>query len=293
MNLSSLARRTPAVLGLALLLACGDDEPAGPSTPSMVRAVSARSKVLSLGAQESIVVRVENPNGRPLAGIPVTFTATNEGALSTTSATTGSDGTASTMLTINNVDDPTVVTATVEDVTQALTFKFIGQCPAAAGGMIDNFCGQTSLQGWTSFGPTISLSRGALRATGTVGGAGQFQGFFKALGGNLDFTTTQKVTVRMRNATTSSGPAHVQIALNDASGRGANKFGSVAGGLVMVVPNDGEWHTYTYDFTGKWTQWDEQPVDRTKIKEAVFLINPNTAPPWSGTLDIDDISRGA
>jgi hypothetical protein len=290
MTFTAFCRRGSAVLAVAALAACGGSDATGPHTPAQLRAVSARSKVLELNAQETIVVRVVDGNGRAVSGAAVTFAADNEGVLSVSSATTGGDGTATTMLTIKNVDDPTVVTATVNGVTQALTYKFTGKCNTPPAGTIDDFCGQTALQNWTSFGPTISLTRGTLRANGTVGGSGQFQGFFKGIG-SVDFSSTQKVTVRLRNATESNGTAWVQLALNDINGVGANKFGNVAGGLVVGVPNDGQWHTYTFDFTGKWVQYDDRPVDKTKIKEVVFLINPNIAPAFNGTVDFDEIQR--
>ena len=58
------------------------------------------------------------------------------------------------------MDDPTVVTAHVEGVTQALTYKFTGKCNTPPVGTVDDFCGQTALQNWTSFGPTISAGLG-------------------------------------------------------------------------------------------------------------------------------------
>jgi hypothetical protein len=296
-NLASLARRAPAAavlcLSLASAAACGKDDPTGPNTPSVLHATSARSASVALGTTQEVKLRVENVNGHPVSGVTVTFTADNGATLATPTATSGADGIATNTVTITNVDDPTVVTATVAGVTQPMTYKFFGVCTAPPAGTIDDFCG-VSTTTWIGFnGISTGVSKGTLTLSGTgVGGANQYPGAVKNVGSSgVDFSATPKITVRMRNATTNSGDAYVQLALNDVNGTGANKYGSVAGGLMVVVPNDGQWHEYTFDFTGKFVQWNDVPVDATKIKEVVFLVQPNTTPTFTGTVEIDDIRR--
>jgi hypothetical protein len=293
-KLAPRTRRAPAALCLALALAaaaCGKDDPTGPSTPAVLHATSARSAAVDPGATVEVKVRVENANGRALSGITVAFSADNDGTMATPTAVTGADGIATNTVTIDNTVNPTVVTATVEGVTQPMTYKFVGSCPTPPTGTIDNFCGVSSTD-WAGYnGLSTAISSGALAVSGTgVGGPNQYPVAVKNIG-RVDFTATPKITVRMRNATTNSGDAYVQLALNDTSGVGANKYGNVAGGLMVVVPNDGQWHDYTFDFTGKFVQWDNRPVDATAIREVVFLVQPNTTPTFTGTIEIDDIRR--
>lgn len=300
MSVSPFTSRLPvAVLCAALLGACDEPTPVDPNAAPKLVSLTRRSMALDLNASETITFRAEDASGRAMSGLPVKLTADNSAtiaapggpAASTVTVTTGSDGVATATLTVRNVDDPTTVTATTPTVAQALTYVFTGKCPTRPLGTIDDFCGQASTD-WAGYnGLSVALAHGALLVTGNgAGGSGQYPVAVKNVGA-VDFSATQKVTARIRVAPSSSGPAYVQLALNDVNGVGANKFGSVAGGLMFVVPNDGTWRTYTFDFTSRWVQWNDVQVDRAKIKELVFLVNPNTNPPFTGAVEIDDIAR--
>ena len=73
-----------------------------------------------------LVVEVWDRAGKPFAGVPVTFTVTSGGGtLSATNTTTNSNGRAESRLTLGIGDDPNTVLASVEGISEPVTFSSV------------------------------------------------------------------------------------------------------------------------------------------------------------------------
>lgn len=116
----------------------------------------------------------------------------------------------------------------------------------------------------------------------------------------LDFTGTNKLFVRARSNTDMAWP--LRIDLQDT----AQLVTNLSGDLQFPIEG-GEFQTYVYDFTGRYTDggWGGPgmaagcgdnmprgcPVEATQIVGMLLLVNPGTAG-FDGSIDIDWISVG-
>ncbi|RKU31234.1 hypothetical protein C6499_04895, partial [Candidatus Poribacteria bacterium] len=106
-----------------------DDDPPPPppqqSIPTTLERVSGNYQggVINQRLMEPLVVRVRDQNGNVLSGITVNFSVNpTSGVLSPASVTTGSNGEASTELTLGHTAENYTVTATVSGIAQQVTF---------------------------------------------------------------------------------------------------------------------------------------------------------------------------
>jgi adhesin/invasin len=77
-----------------------------------------QTAIVSTGFANPLIVQVNNANGSPVSGIPVTFTSTGGALLSTTSTTTGSNGQAQVSVTAPATAGAVTVTASAAGFTQ-------------------------------------------------------------------------------------------------------------------------------------------------------------------------------
>ena len=141
-----------------------------------------------------------------------------------------------------------------------------------------------------------SIVDGELNVEGAqTGGPNAFPGLSHGLNEVVDFTDTQVVVARMKVSADSPGPAIVRLALNTVDGPDAN---ASIDPLVKIVPADGEYREYYFDFRNNFAQFDGQPADPSIVEELVMLVNDGgslgflgSSDTFTGTLSVARLAR--
>lgn len=151
--------------------------------------------------------------------------------------------------------------------------------------IIDDFT-DPNLLAWVPGSSKITLQHheGALLVTADSVGA-NYEGFGKTFSA-LDMSKYSVITMRIKVAD-SLVPPRIRMDIRDNNGYDSNRFP-----VIVTADTTGEYITYRFDYTGRFSQSYPKLVglDSKKIVRMYFFINPGPSISyWSGSFHIDDI----
>ncbi len=125
-------------------------------------------------------------------------------------------------------------------------------------------------------------------------GAGQYdQAGFVFNDGGVE--TTQKMEnypfVTLRIKSSDAITLRVDLGDNTTNCNGGNPCATSLNPVTVNLPGDNTYHTYTLDYTGRFENWENNPVDADNIRQIAFLPRYDDDT-WTGTLTLDWIIVG-
>jgi len=167
--------------------------------------------------------------------------------------------------------------------------KVVAQTPTGTG---DDFERSSLGTAWTSNAQNaLSLSTPTATPINTqllviCSGAGvNYSGFTYTFPAS-DLRNFPYVTVKVK----SSNAITLRIDMLDITGKRTNQVDT-----KLSIEGDGKYHDYVFDFTGKFNQQFNTPVDATQITKIEFMVNPAAAgtPGFTGTFVMDSVMVGS